>query len=254
MDTFVRLEIRDNLAISRKRQAIDNAIARMKELEKLFDYFSEDSEVSKLNSGKKISLSPEMNKVLGKSEKLRRLTGGAFDVRIAPDNKINLGGIAKGFIVDEGISSLKKSGIKNALINAGGDMYCMGNAFMRIGIRDPKEPSKIAATVRLRNKGVATSGSYERPAHIIDPQTGRAVEKKLRSTTVIANDCMTADGLATALYVLGAEEGLLLIESIDDAECIILDDGKIYRSSKFQERQPEVLRMGPSARCGSSHS
>ncbi|UCD55838.1 MAG: FAD:protein FMN transferase [Candidatus Omnitrophota bacterium] len=242
MDTFVRIEIVDNLPIGRKRQALDSAVARMKELERRFDYFSEDSELSKLNSlkeGEKISLSPEMGKVFREAESLRKMTGGAFDIRGGPDKKINLGGIAKGFIVDEGIKVLKESGVKNALINAGGDMYCMGEGASergwKIGIRSPEDSRRIIARFTVRDKGTATSGEYERPSHIIDPRRGLPVEKALRSVTVVAGDCITADGLATALYVLGPREGLSLIERIDGAECFIIDNGDTHISEGFPQ-------------------
>ncbi len=234
MDTFVHIKVNDALDGDLKARAIDKTIARMKELEKRFDYFSEDSELSKLNSGEEISLSPEMSKVLEKSEDLRKITGGAFDIRVGHDKKLDLGGIAKGFIVDEGIKILKESGIKNALINAGGDMYCMWQNF-KVGIKDPRNTGKIIATFNVKNKGVATSASYERPSHIIDPRTGKPVEKRFKSITVVANNCMTADGLATALYVLSPQEGLSLIESINDAECFIIDDGETHISEGFPQ-------------------
>ena len=245
MDTFVHIEVNDAMEDDLRARAVDKVVARMKGLEKRFDYFSKDSELSKLNRGEKTSLSPEMKKVLKKSEDLRKMTGGAFDIRFGPGKKVNLGGIAKGFIVDEGIKILKESGVKNALINAGGDMYCMGEGAQggwKIGIRSPEDSRKIIARFRVRDKGVATSGEYERHSHIIDPRTGLPVEKILRSVTVVAGDCMTADGLATALYVLGPKEGLSLIESIDDAECVIVDDDEMHISEGF----PQIALTGVS--------
>jgi len=249
MDTFVRIEISGKLDASQKSQAIDNAVLRMKELENKFDYFSGDSELTKLNNliayqiegGKKVellALSPELAGVLRRAEDLRKASGGAFDVRMGKRGKINLGGIAKGFIVDEGIRVLKESGVKNAIINAGGDMYCMGNGLgngWRVGIRDPEDSRKVMARFRARDKGIATSGSYERSLHIIDPRTGYPVDKISRSVTVLAGDCTTADGLATALYVLGPEEGLALIERIDGTECVIVDDGEMHISEGFPQ-------------------
>lgn len=254
MDTFLRVEIRDNLTISQKREALDNAIKRMKELEGRFNYYKKESELAKINRLEKdeeFLLSDEMFKVLRVSQDLHTRTKEAFDVTLGTGAwrldeakkaisfakegvKINLGGIAKGFIVDEGIRILKECGVRNALITAGGDMYCMGEAGRgewRIGIRSPEDSRKVIATFGVRDKGVATSGTYERGFHIIDPRTGYPVEKKLRSATVVANDCITADALATALFVLGPQEGLAVIESIPDAECVIVDEGEIYCSS-----------------------
>jgi thiamine biosynthesis lipoprotein len=249
MDTFVRIEINDNLSAEKKKNAFDKTIVRMKELEKRFDFFSGDSELTKLNdliaqrdkSEDKVELlqlSPELAEVLTRAEGFRELTGGAFDVRMGKKDKINLGGIAKGFIVDEGVKVLKNSNIKNALINAGGDMYCMGNGLgegWRIGIRDPGNSQRVMARFRVRDKGVATSGNYERPSHIIDPRTGRPIEEILRSVTVVAADSMTADALATALYVLGPADGLVVIKRIDGAECAIVEGGKVHISEGFPQ-------------------
>ncbi|MFH1594417.1 MAG: FAD:protein FMN transferase [Candidatus Omnitrophota bacterium] len=158
--------------------------------------------------------------------------------------KIDLGGIAKGFIVDEGIKTLKSFNISNALLNAGGDIYCFGEggdrSGWRIGIRDPGDPQRIIATISVRDKGVATSGSYERFArigseelsHIIDPAEGRPLKKSKKSVTVVADTCMLADALATALYVMDVENGVRIIEGIEGADCIIVDnEGELYVSS-----------------------
>ena len=95
------------------------------------------------------------------------------------------------------------------------------------------------ATFTVRNKGVATSGGYERYrevkggriSHIIDPRTGYPTKEILKSVTVIAEDCMTADAFATALYVICAEEGMELINNTEGVECFIVDkDGKSHIS------------------------
>ncbi|MGB2705918.1 MAG: FAD:protein FMN transferase [Candidatus Omnitrophota bacterium] len=216
MDTFVRVEVRGGLNKKLAGEAIDNAISRMK----------------KLAASPRTLPGPATQKVLKESEQLKKLTNGAFDVKFEGGGKINLGGIAKGFIVDEGIKVLKEHGVKRALINAGGDMYCMGE--YKIGIRDPKDRRSVIATLSVCDKGIATSAAYERGTHIIDPRTGRPVEKKFKSVTVIAETCMRADGLATALYVLEPREGLSVIEGIDDTECFIIDEtGATYVSSEF---------------------
>lgn len=255
MDTFLRVEIKDALTTIQKSQAADKAISRMKELEERFNYFADNSELTRINrlkEGEELLVSPEMFKVLRTSKILNRETLGAFDVTMGLNNwildeknkkirfkkddvKINLGGIAKGFIVDEGIKVLKEEGVKNALINAGGDMYCMGEGSgggWKIGIRNPKNPSKVITALRVKDKGVATSGGYERPSHIIDPRTRRPVKPITKSVTLVAGDCMTSDGLATALYVLGPQEGLSLINGIDGVECVIVDEkGDFYTSA-----------------------
>ncbi len=218
MDTFVRVELRDagnrKLAVG----AIDEAINRMRKLAAQLDY----------KSGK-CQETADTRKVLNEAARLKEMTEGAFDVNFEGGSEIDLGGIAKGFIVDEGILVLKKHGIREAIINAGGDMYCMGK--YRIGVRDPGRRRKIIAVLLARDKGIATSADYERGAHIIDPRKGQAVIKPGKSVTVTAETCMRADALATALYVMEPREGLSLIETITGAECFIVDEnGKTYVS------------------------
>jgi len=151
--------------------------------------------------------------------------------------RLDLSGIAKGYVVDEGIKALKKRGINNCLIDAGGDIYCLGsgpdNKGWRVGIRHPREDSLIG-TLTLRDQAVATSGDYQRFfmvdgrrfSHIIDPRTGYPVNNNVMSATVITDDCVTADGLATALMVLGPVEGLRLAEELGGVEAITVSEGK----------------------------
>lgn len=271
MDTFVRIEARGPLSMRRKKQAVADAASRMKELEKKFDYFSETGElaaINRLKAGDVFAVSDEMFTVLKTARDICKKTEGAFDISASPGVrggcrlwglngkrktvrikkngiKLNLGGIAKGFIVDEGAEVLKKAGIQDGLINAGGDICCMGfgrnrNEGWKIGIRDPANPRRVLTTLTVRDKGIATSGGYARFvkagsktfSHIVDPRTGNPVAEIRKSVTVVARNCMIADALATALYVMAPHEGLALIEGMGPAECIIIrEDGRFVTSS-----------------------
>jgi thiamine biosynthesis lipoprotein len=159
--------------------------------------------------------------------------------------EIDLGAIAKGYIVGEGIKFLKKEGVKAALINAGGDLYCMGAPFnkegWKVGIRHPRKKNKIITELTLRDKAVATSGDYENfflyrdrvLSHIIDPGTGRPSETGVVSATVISADAAEADALATALIVMGKDKGLDLINHLVETEAIIisLKEGKFIAAA-----------------------
>jgi len=262
MDTFLSIKVESTSDSQQTSSAIDKAITRMKELEQKFNYFSEKSEITKINNlkkGRPLSVSSDMLSVLLASAKFYDITEGIFNIAGKGNDwildsathtviftqdgiKLDLGGIAKGFIVDEGIKVLKRAGIKNAIINAGGDMYCLGrgrSGEWRVGIRDPKDVHKTIGSFTVRDKGVATSGGYERfkevpggrVSHIIDPLTGIPVETIFASVTVVAIDCMTADALATAVYVLGPERGMKLVEKIKDIECIIVGENRqVYTS------------------------
>jgi len=136
---------------------------------------------------------------------------------------LDLGGLAKGYIIDKAVEALRKNNIDSALINAGGDIYCLGRRFnkpWRIGIRNPKALSEIIDTLEIENEAIATSGDYEqffeykgrKISHIIDPRNCLPVEGNLRSVTVVAHNATTADGLATAFFVMGKDGVLKFLE------------------------------------------
>jgi len=151
-----------------------------------------------------------------------------------PRIRIDFGGIAKGYAVDEVVKIFKRHNITKAIINMGGDLYCMGtkpdNKDWSIGIKDPENKNEILVRLKIQDKAIATSGNYEnfyidnnrRYTHIIDPRTGYTVSNKLASVTIIADDCTTADALATAVFVLGEKRGLELIDKLSAVECLLI--------------------------------
>lgn len=157
---------------------------------------------------------------------------------IKPKNlRINLGAIAKGYAVDRMFEIVKSFGFNNFLVNAGGEVRCSGDNW-DIGIQHPRQKDKLIGVLRLENLAVATSGDYERfrikngkrISHIFNPITGR-VANECQSVTIITEYCIDADAIATAVFVLGPEEGLKLIEKVNNCECLIIDkNGKIFRS------------------------
>jgi len=154
--------------------------------------------------------------------------------------EIDLSGIAKGFAVDQAINTLKREGVRSALVDAGGDIYCLGSAPegkpWKVGLKHPRK-NTIMTVLTLKDIAVATSGDYENFkefeeehfSHIINPRTGYPVRQSPISVTVLARDCTTADGLATALSVLGSKMGLLLVNQLPDVEAILVlsDNGEI---------------------------
>lgn len=158
--------------------------------------------------------------------------------------QIDLGGIAKGYAVDKAIEVLKKKGIKRALVNAGGDLYALGESPERekwqIGIQDPRHKDKIFSIIKLKDKGVATSGDYERYftiegkrySHIVNPKTGQTVEDVPMSVTIVAPDATTADALATGVFVLGPKKGMEIINSLSKVEGMIISEGMKVKTSR----------------------
>lgn len=147
--------------------------------------------------------------------------------------RIDLGGIAKGYAVDQGIELLRKRGIAHALISAGGDSRLMGDHQGRpwhIGIQAPRKKNAMAAVLPLSDTAISTSGDYERYFeadgvryhHIITPKTGRSAND-VQSVTILGPNATRTDALSTSIFVLGAEAGMAMVDRVDDIEAVIID-------------------------------
>ena len=165
--------------------------------------------------------------------------------------RIDLGGIGKGYAVDNCIALLKRRGITHALVTAGGDSRVLGDREGRpwmVGIRDPRRKDNVVAVIPLINSAISTSGDYERYFisngvryhHIINPKTGKSATG-VHSVSVIGPDATTTDGLTKPVFILGPEKGLKLIESIPGVDAVVIDaDGKMFYSSGLQNEQRKV--------------
>jgi thiamine biosynthesis lipoprotein len=144
-----------------------------------------------------------------------------------PAIRLDLGGIAKGYGVDRAVAALRDWGIANALVNVGGDLYAMGESedgdAWEVGVRDPDDATRLAATFRISDRAVATSGDYEqyfehggrRYHHLLDPRTGAPRRTGARSVTVAADRCMTADAAGTAVFGESAPVARRVIARVD---------------------------------------
>ncbi len=162
-----------------------------------------------------------------------------------PKLRIDLGGIAKGYALKRAARLLERAGIGNFLINAGGDIVVRGlktdGSPWLLGIRNPRGLG-IIGKLRVTDTAVVTSGDYERfffyqgrrYHHILDPKTGRPAPL-CRSVTVIYPDPAAADAYATAIFILGPEEGMKLVQSVKGLEALIIaQDGTITKSKGFK--------------------
>lgn len=172
-----------------------------------------------------------------------QLDQGKSTVRFAQQGvRINLGGIAKGYVVERGVDVLRRHGVENGVVTAGGDSRLLGDRRGRpwmIGIRDPRRDDDVAMSVPLEDEAISTSGDYERYFdedgtryhHIIKPSSGRPVQG-VHSATVIGPDAVMTDALSTSVFVMGVDDGLGLIGCLPDYEAIVIDaDGQIFYSS-----------------------
>lgn len=167
---------------------------------------------------------------------------------LVPDMRLDFGAIAKGFAADEAIATLETLGIRRVLVNAGGDI-AMSEAppdqtGWRIGIAPLAASDPPSRFLRLANCGIATSGDAwqfveiegNRYSHIVDPRTGIGTTDR-SSVTVVARDCMTADSLASAVTVVGPQDGIRLVQQICGASCLVVRVGdekvKTFESQRF---------------------
>jgi len=181
----------------------------------------------------------------GKIRALLQKTGFQH-IEIHSDNKISknmadisltLASIAKGYGVDQIAQLIEQNQIKNYLVEIGGEVFAKGRRLdgkkWRVGINRPEKGApytEVYKIVPLENKALATSGDYRNffeqdgkiYSHILDPKTGFPVSNQVVSVTIIADTCTYADGLATAVMVMGPQKGLELINPLPDVEGLII--------------------------------
>ena len=178
---------------------------------------------------------------------VERRDGTAYLERLGDCRGVDLDAVAKGYIVDRAIEEARAvPGVRSVLVNAGGDLRHDGPGSITVRIEDPHHPFENAeplARVAVGRAALATSGKAHRGfrvgerwfGHVIDPRTGWPVQRTA-SASAIAADAATADAVATAVMVLGPEEGLGFVDSLDGvAALLIADDGAVYRSSRWPE-------------------
>jgi thiamine biosynthesis lipoprotein len=160
-----------------------------------------------------------------------------FIVKHSAGITLDLNSIAKGFAVDQVSQLIAAGGFEDYLVEIGGEVYAAGlrkdGKKWRIGINKPQkdaEINEVYKVVSLSNKAFATSGDYRnffeidrvRYSHVIDPRTGYPVANGIVGVSIIANNCTLADGLATAIMVMGVEKGIPLVNRIDNVEGLIV--------------------------------
>ena len=178
---------------------------------------------------------------------LVRLDPAAGTVAFAvPGVRINLGGIAKGYVVERAAALLRAAGVEHAVVTAGGDSRLLGDRLGQpwmVGIRDPRKDGAVAMSMPLQDEAISTSGDYERYFdedgvryhHIISPSTGNPASG-VHSATVVGPDAVMTDALSTSVFVMGVDQGLRLIATLPDYESIVIDDkGQIFFSDGLMQ-------------------
>ena len=167
-----------------------------------------------------------------------------------PEAVIDLGAIAKGYIADRLAMLLRYSGVESAIIDLGGNILCLGSkpdgSNFKVGIQYPyRDSDKIITAASLSDMSVVTSGVYQRYFesngvtyhHLLDPDTGKSIDNGLLSVSIISSRSTDCDALSTTVFSMGLEDGMALIDSLDDVWAVfITEDMEIIYSEGFEEK------------------
>ncbi len=190
------------------RDAVSRAFDWLREVDRRFSPFRAGSEVQRCGDGATPEhASPELTEIIDLCRRYERDSGGAFRAWL-PGRPFDPCGVVKGWAVQRAGELLRAAGADRFSLNAGGDVLVVGEPEpgrpWRVGIRHPDIAHQVCAVFEVRDCAVATSGNYERGAHVINGRTGRPA-RELVSLTVLAPDLTTADAVSTAAFAMGVD-------------------------------------------------
>lgn len=233
MGTVVSIELPDDHPDA--AQLIASTCAWLHQVDARFSTYRNDSEVCRFRRGEITfdDCSPDLRLVLNRCAEMWMETDGYFDAYAG--GPLDPSGYVKGWSVEVASQRLAEAGSHRHYLSAGGDIRMRGagpgGKPWRVGVRHPWEADKLAWVLQLTDGAVATSGTYERGAHVYNPRTGRAATG-LRSVTVVGPDLAVADAYATAALAMG-EAGLdWLAKRVADGyeSAAVTDDGRAFTS------------------------
>ncbi len=270
-------------------ETLKGAFSLCEDFEKLLSRTISTSEVARLNSGETLQASEHTRKIIERALYYSELTNGKFDITICsvsslwdfnneiiPERKeitealknvdyqsilfgetkvnlggakIDLGGIAKGYIADKVCEYFKQNGVENGIVNLGGNVKVFGREYT-VGIQSPFESKEVIAKMSLADMSAVTSGIYERSFekdgalyhHILDAKTGYPIENTLASVTVIGESSLDCDALSTVCMVLGADVAVDFINNQTECEAVFIEkDGTIILSAGLYMEKNEIF-------------
>jgi thiamine biosynthesis lipoprotein len=231
MGTVVSVELADDLPAATLAGLVDQTCAWLHEVDRRFSTYREDSEVCRFRAGllPLDQCSPDLRHVLDACADLWRDTDGYFDAYAS--GPLDPSGYVKGWSVEVASARLAAAGSHRHFVNAGGDIRVRGGPW-RVGIRHPWEADKLSWVLTVTDAAVATSGTYERGAHVWNPRTGQPA-RGLRSVTVVGSDLALADAYATAALAMGEPGVAWLAKRVADGfeSAAVTDDGRAFSSS-----------------------
>ncbi len=263
-----------DIACNGSSRDVGAAFATIENAHRLMSFHDPASDVSRMNRDafpRGVIVHPWTWEVMKAAQRFARESNGVFDIAVAPQLMnwnylprdfcfraggswrdiflrrncevffrrrviVDLGGIAKGFAVDRAVNELRRRGVSQGIVNAGGDVRVFGSTSRDIHLRDPSKPEFAAGLIRARDKAVATSATYFSTragrTHLVHGQTRRALISQF-SVTVAASDCMTADALTKIVFALREKAAPILARHSADALLIERDGspGWMFQSS-----------------------
>jgi thiamine biosynthesis lipoprotein len=255
MGTVVAFEVRGQPAGA--PAAIEEAVAWLHWVDATFSTYRPDSEISRLDRGALTEdvCHPEVRHILALCERLRATTNGYFDARAT--GRLDPSGVVKGWSIERASQMLTAAGCPDHLIDGGGDVRLHGQAGpkidWRVGVVHPLRLDAYCAALHLDHGAVATSGTYQRGYHVIDPHRRRPAAD-LAAVTVIGAELTMADAYATAALAMGTAAHVWL-EGLPDHEAMVIDtDGRGWETTGFCRYRLDVADTGMLTSAGSSPS
>jgi thiamine biosynthesis lipoprotein len=234
MGTVVSFDVRHEPGRDWEAAAgLSSAIEVLHEADRTFSTWIADSPVSRLRrrEAELADMPDDVADVAGLCVMARRMSGGWFDPWAMPGG-FDPTGLVKGWAAARALEQLDRAGITGAMVNAGGDVVVSGRPApdrpWQIAVRAPDEGSGVLCIVEVRD-AIATSGTYERGAHVLDPHTGRAASGAV-SASVAGPDLGIADALATAL-VAGGRDALERVAELEHYEALLIEDDGVTAAS-----------------------
>ncbi|MEU6574679.1 FAD:protein FMN transferase [Streptomyces sp. NPDC046805] len=218
------------------RAALAEAITGLHRADEVFSTYREDSQLSRLARGELTvgTCDPEVAEVLDLAAEAERLSDGWFSPTY--QGRLDPTGIVKGWAAERAARRIAAVGVSGVSVNGGGDVQMIGapepHRPWRVGVADPLRPAGLAAVVSAAGAAelaVATSGTAERGAHIVDPRTGRSAVTDLVAVTVVGPRLTWVDCWATAAFAMGARAGLAWLEALPDVEALLITAGDEVR-------------------------
>lgn len=233
MGTLFTIDVRDEGDFG---GAVDDVVDGLRRVDRLFSTYRPESDVSRIRRGELAveHADPLVVEVAGLCRQLELETGGLFTA--AWDGSFEPTGLVKGFAIERASALLWAAGSRNHAVNGGGDIQAAGEEApgrpWRVGVGDPHDRDRLLTIVEGRDFAIATSGSAERGAHILDPRSGAPADG-LAAVTVVGSSLTRVDVYATAAFALGRDAADWLESQPGHEGLVVLADGTLRATSGF---------------------